>query len=131
MSEDHASTQGLSTRRFNKAQRRDLPLLSGPETMIVWTRIERAPFFGSAFARKAGSFCAFHRGLVAEGTVRAHLVVIDPPRLIFYPTVVKTQEPECVEAFSPDPAVEGRCDSIVRRFAGATEVEDHAVAPGP
>lgn len=63
--------------------------------------------------------------------MRADLVVIDPPRLAFYPCVVQAQESKGVEAFGPDAAVEGLGKRIVRRFSGPAEVEHDAVSLGP
>jgi hypothetical protein len=63
--------------------------------------------------------------------VRTDLVVIDPPSLTFYPSIVQAQEPKGVEAFGPDAAVEGLGERVVRRFAGAAEVEDDTVRPSP
>jgi hypothetical protein len=63
--------------------------------------------------------------------VRTNLVVIDPPSLTLYPSIVQAQEPKGVEAFGPDAAVEGLGKHVVRRLAGATEVEDDTVRPSP
>lgn len=59
------------------------------------------------------------------------LVVIDPPRLTFYPSVVQAQEPKSVEAFCSDTAVEGLGKGVVSRLARTAEVEDDTVGPGP
>lgn len=44
--------------------------------------------------------------------MRADLVVIDPPRLTFYPSVIQTQESECIKAFGPDRPLNGSCKAM-------------------
>ena len=70
-------------------------------------------------------------GSGCRGSLRADLVVIDPPRLTFYSSVVQAQEPKGIEAFCPDAAVEGLSKGVIRRFAGPAEVEHDTVRPGP
>lgn len=59
--------------------------------------------------------------------MRTVLVVIAPPRLTFYPCVVQAQEPVCVEAFGPHPAIERLRERIVGRLSGPAEVQHHIV----
>lgn len=63
--------------------------------------------------------------------MRADIVVIMPPRLTFMPGIGQAQEPVCVEALGPDPAVERLCERIVGRFSGSAEVEQDIMLVGP
>lgn len=63
--------------------------------------------------------------------MRADIVVIMPPLLTFMPGIGQAQEPVCVEALGPDPAVERLCERIVGRFSGSAEDEHDIMLGGP
>jgi hypothetical protein len=69
--------------------------------------------------------------LVAEGAVLANMVVVVPPRLTFMPSFGQAQEPVCVEALGPDPAVERFREGIVGWFTRPAEVHHNIMLVGP
>jgi len=46
-----------------------------------------------------------HRRFVADGAVRANLVIVSTPVFQFQPGVVKAHEPMCVQTFRPEAAI--------------------------
>ena len=63
--------------------------------------------------------------------MRTVLVVIAPPRLTFYSCVVQAQEPVCVEAFGPHPAVERLRERIVGRLTWPAEIQHYVMLVRP
>src|SRR3954447_16532706 len=59
------------------------------------------------------------------------LVVVSTPILDFLPSVVKAQEPMCVQAFVSELAVEGFDEAVVRGLARPREVEHHTLLVSP
>ena len=53
--------------------------------------------------------------MVAEGVMRADIVVVVQPRLTFMPSISQAQEPVCVKALCPDLAIKGLRERVVRR----------------
>lgn len=62
----------------------------------------------------------FLRSRVAESTVRTFFVVVPPPSFDLVPRIIQAEEPMLVEAFLPEPAVEGLDIGVVRRLPGMT-----------
>lgn len=69
--------------------------------------------------------------LLAQRAVRSYLVVVSPLSFAFGPGVAQAEEPVGVQQLSPDSAVEGLGEGVVRRLSRPAEVHDEAVLPGP
>ena len=59
------------------------------------------------------------------------VIVVSTPILQFFGRVRKAHEPVCVQAFSPEFAVEGLDEAVVCRLFGPGEVERYALGIGP
>ena len=78
-----------------------------------------------------GAIHELDRALVADRAVGTMFVVVPTPSLAFRSGVVEGHEPGGVQAFSPDLSVEGLRKGVVRRLAGAAEVQGDAPLIGP
>jgi len=56
-------------------------------------------------------------GLVADRAVWAFRVVVSTPSLQIFGRICERQEPVDVQTFSPEPAIEGFDEGVVRRLA--------------
>jgi len=63
--------------------------------------------------------------------MRALLIVVPAPTLHLLPSIFKAHEPVGIPTFRTEAAVEGLDERIVCRFAGAREVERHALGVSP
>ena len=90
--------------------------------------------FPASFRRRAGIAVGVHQGSrrnVADRSVWPILIIVSAPILHLFSRVGKRQEPVRVQAFRPEPAIEGFNERVIRGFAGPREVQCHAMGVCP
>jgi len=79
----------------------------------------------------AGAIHKRYRHLIADGAVRANLVVVSTPMLHLPAGVVKRQETVGVQTFCPELAVERLDERVVGRLPRTGAVQRNAALIGP
>ena len=59
-----------------------------------------------------------NRVLVPDRAVRSYRVVVSTPSLQLFPRIGEAHEPVLVQAFCPEPPIEGLDEGIVSRLSG-------------
>ncbi len=88
-------------------------------------------FIAPGQARLTWGKSQLRRGLVADGTVWADLVVLPPPRFTFCLCLFQGQKPRGIQAFPPKLAVEALDKAVVRGLSRPGKVQFNPVHVGP
>jgi len=75
--------------------------------------------------------CIFLRSRIAKSAVGPFFVVIPSPSFNLGPGIIQAQEPVLIEAFLPEPAVEGLDISVVRRLPRSGKVQSDVIPVSP